>query len=208
MKGSLIVVAVFAAGLALGYSGVFGDGGDFSQYSMWVLYLLLAIIGFEFGHKSLIPTVKSLTVRSFLLPLFTIGGTLLFSAVAWLLLRGYSLSDYLAMASGFGYYSLAPLLIMEHKGGAGAAEAAAEIATIALMANMVREILSLTCAPFFKRVFGWYAPIAASGVASIDVVLPVIIRTCGQEAVAVAIVQGVVLEMCVPILVILFCSLG
>lgn len=48
-------------------------------------------------------------------------------------------------------------------------------------------------------------PICSAGVASIDVVLPVIVRTCGSRAVLYAIVQGVVLEIAVPSLVFLFC---
>ncbi|MDE6578681.1 MAG: lysine exporter LysO family protein [Muribaculaceae bacterium] len=206
MKGSLLIVLVFSLGIALGYSGVIPSELNLSSLSMPVLYILIAIIGFEFGHKNLVPTLSRLTKKAILVPFLTVGGTLAFTFIAWAILQNYSLSEYLAMGSGLGYYSLAPLLIIDFKKEVIGMELATRLATITLMANMVREILSLTCAPVFKRVFGWYAPICASGVASIDVVLPVIVRTCGQEALPYAIVQGVMLEIGVPSLVFLFCS--
>ena len=207
MKGSLLIVLVFALGILTGYSGIMGTLTAVSDYSMPVLYLLIAIIGFEFGNKNLIPTLKKITKTALILPFLTIGGTLLAAVVTFFLLGNHPLKDYLAMSSGLGYYSLAPLLIMDFKKASAGIDAATELATITLMANMVREITSLTCAPLFKRLFGFYSPIAAAGVASIDVVLPVIVRTCGNSAIPLAIVQGVVLEIGVPTLVFIFCSL-
>lgn len=207
MKGSLLIVLIFCVGIAIGYSGVLPEATDLSDWSMGVLYILIAIIGFEFGHKNLIPTLSKITKKSLLIPFLTIGGTLLGATLAFILLRDYPLHDYLAMGSGLGYYSLAPLLIIDFKKGAAGLDFATELATITLMANMVREMLALTCAPVFKKLFGFYSPICASGVASIDVVLPVIIRTCGNDAIPLAIVQGVVLEIAVPSLVFIFCSI-
>lgn len=206
MKGSIIVVLFFAVGILIGRSGIIPWEIDFMGFAQWALYILIAIIGFEFGHKNLVKTMKGFRMEYFLMPVFTIIGTLSFSAIAWLILKGYPVTDYLAIGSGFGYYSLAPMLIMDAKTSSVGINAAAEIGTIALMSNMVREILALTCAAVFRRFFGWYAPIAAAGVASIDVVLPTIIRNCGHDALPVAIMQGVILELGVPLLVTLFMS--
>lgn len=207
MKGSLIVIAFFIAGIVTGYYDIMPWLTGLSGYSIYVLYLLIAIIGFEFGYKNLIPTIKKLDLMSFLLPLFTMGGTLLFTTAAWLLLHSYPLHDYLAIGGAAGYYSLSSVLIMEYKKASAGLGIAAELGTIALLSNMIREIISLTCAPFIRKYFGWYAPIASAGVASIDVVLPVIVRNCGQHAVPVAIIQGVILEILVPVTIILFCSI-
>ncbi|MDE6008335.1 MAG: lysine exporter LysO family protein [Muribaculaceae bacterium] len=205
MKGSLLIILVFAIGLLTGYSGILSDPTLLTDFSMPVLYVLIAIIGFEFGHKNLVPTLKKITRTALVLPFLTIGGSLLAAIIAFLLLGGHSIKDYLAMSSGLGYYSLAPLLIIDFKKTSVGIDAATELATITLMANMVREITSLTCAPLFRRFFGFYSPIAAAGVASIDVVLPVIVRTCGNSAIPLAIVQGVILEIGVPALVFIFC---
>lgn len=207
MKGSILIVLVFSLGIALGCSGLIAQISNLSDYSMGVLYLLIALIGFEFGHKNLKDTLAKITKKSLLLPFLTIGGTLAAAVVAYMCLGSFALHDYLAMSSGLGYYSLAPLLIVDFKKAVIGLDAATELATMTLMANMVREILSLTCAPLFKRFFGFYSPICAAGVASIDVVLPVILRSCGEKAIPFAIVQGVVLEIAVPTLVFIFCSL-
>lgn len=207
MKGSLIVITFFIAGIVAGYFDIIPRLTEMAGYSIYVLYLLIAIIGFEFGYKNLIPTIKKLDLTSFLLPLFTMGGTLIFTALAWLLLHSYPLHDYLAIGSAAGYYSLSSVLIMEYKKASAGLGIAAELGTIALLSNMTREIISLTCAPVFRKYFGWYAPIASAGVASIDVVLPVIVRNCGPGAVPVAIVQGVILEILVPVTIMLFCYL-
>lgn len=206
MKGSIIVIIFFIAGIAAGYYDIVPQEIDLTGWSMYVLYLLIAIIGFEFGYKNLIPTIKGMNAVSFMLPLFTMGGTLLFTILTWLLLQSLPLKDYLAIGSAAGYYSLSSVLIMEYKKASAGIGVAAELGTIALLSNMIREILSLTCAPLFRRYFGLYAPIASAGVASIDVVLPVIARYCGQEAIPIAIMQGVMLEILVPVMIILFCS--
>ncbi len=207
MKGSLIVISFFIAGIAAGYYGIIPDAEELSGCSIYVLYLLIAIIGFEFGYKNLAATIRGLNSVSLMLPFFTVGGTLLFTIPAWMILRSFPLQDYLAVSSATGYYSLSSVLIMEYKKASAGLGTAAELATIALLSNMIREIISLTCAPFFRRYFGWYAPIASAGVASIDVVLPVIARTCGEKAVPIAIMQGVVLEILVPIMIMSFCSI-
>lgn len=207
MKGSLIVISFFIAGIAAGYYGIIPDAEKLSGCSIYVLYLLIAIIGFEFGYKNLAATIRGLNSVSLMLPFFTVGGTLLFTIPAWMILRSFPLQDYLAVSSATGYYSLSSVLIMEYKKASAGLGTAAELATIALLSNMIREIISLTCAPFFRRYFGWYAPIASAGVASIDVVLPVIARTCGKKAVPIAIMQGVVLEILVPIMIMSFCSI-
>ena len=207
MKGSIIVIIFFLAGIAAGYYDVIPSAVDLSGCSIYVLYLLIFIIGFEFGYKNLIPTLKRLDAVSLMLPLFTMGGTLIFTVIAWLLLRSLPLNDYLAIGSAAGYYSLSSVLIMEYKKASAGLGVAAELGTIALLSNMIREIISLTCAPLFRRYFGLYAPIASAGVASIDVVLPVITRYCGQEAIPIAIMQGVILEILVPVTIMLFCSI-
>lgn len=55
----------------------------------------------------------------------------------------HSLSDFLAVGSGFGYYSLSSIFITEYRG--------AELGTIALLANIVRELIVLLCAPLLVK---------------------------------------------------------
>ena len=82
--------------------------------------------------------------------------------------------------------------------------AAVELATIALLANIVREMLSLFGTPLFAR-WGGMAPISAAGINSMDVCLPLIARHAGTDYVPQAILHGIALEVSVPLLIGLFC---
>lgn len=143
----------------------------------------------------------------FVLPLSTIAGTLLFSLAASLLITRWGAADCLAVGSGFAYYSLSSVLITELKGASAGVQIATELGTLALLANIVREIISLLGAPVFAKVFGKFAPISAAGINSMDVMLPSISRYSGKEMVPAAILHGIILEMSVPLLVSLFCGM-
>lgn len=110
-----------------------------------------------------------------------------------------SLTDCLAVGSGFGYYSLSSIFITEYRGG--------ELGTVALLANIIREILTLLAAPLLVRWFGRLAPISAGGATTMDTTLPVIMQASGQEFVVVSIFHGFLVDFSVPFLVTLFCSL-
>ena len=120
--------------------------------------------------------------------------------VGSLLLSHRSLTDCLAISSGFGYYSLSSIFITEYRG--------AELGTIALLSNIIRELLTLLCAPLLVRWFGNLAPISAGGATTMDTTLPIIVRTSGQEFAIVSIFHGFIVDFSVPFLVTLFCSLS
>ena len=87
------------------------------------------------------------------------------------------------------------------------AQVAAELATIALMANIFREIFTLLLSPLMARLFSPLAPICAGGATTMDTTLPVITRFSGREWVFVSIAHGMVVDFSVPFLVPFFCSL-
>jgi uncharacterized membrane protein YbjE (DUF340 family) len=134
-----------------------------------------------------------------LLPIITIVGTLIGSALVSLLLKQRSLTECLAVGSGFGYYSLSSIFITEYKG--------AELGTIALLSNIARELITLLAAPFIVRYFGKLALVSSGGATTMDTTLPVILRYSGQNMLIVSIYHGFLVDFSVPWLVILFCSL-
>ena len=140
-------------------------------------------------------------------PLATIDGTLLFSLAASRLSSRWGAAACLAGGSGLASYSLSSVLITELKGASAGVQIATELGTLALLANIVREIISLLGAPVFAKVFGKFAPISAAGINSMDVMLPSISRYSGKEMVPAAILHGIILEMSVPLLVSLFCGM-
>ena len=86
MKGSLIVIVFFCVGCIMGAFNKFEF--DTHTVSMYILYALMLQVGISIGsNKNLKAIVSHLHPKMMLIPLGTIIGTLLFSALASLLLR-------------------------------------------------------------------------------------------------------------------------
>lgn len=209
MKGSLIVVAFFVAGCLLGWylnnHGITIDG-DASRY---VLYLLMFQVGLSIGSdKNILQILKSVRPKLLLVPLATIIGTLSFSALAAFFISKWSLFDCLAIGSGFAYYSLSSILITELKTASLGVQLATELGTIALITNIIREIMALLGAPLYVKFFGRFAPICAGGATTMDTTLPIITKYSGKDMVFIAILHGILVDLSVPFLVSFFCSLG
>ena len=157
MKGSLIIIGFFVLGTLCGVSHLIPiDIVMDSRISFYALCALMFSVGLSVGNDpQTLKNFRSLNPRLVFLPIMTILGTLAGSAAVSLILTHRSLTDCLAVGSGFGYYSLSSIFITEYKG--------AELGTIALLANISREILTLLAAPLLVRWFGNLAPISAGG---------------------------------------------
>ena len=82
-----------------------------------------------------------------------------------------------------------------------------ELGTLALMYNVLREVTTLLFAPLLLRLFGPLAPVSIGGATTADTTLPIISRVCGAQFVPVAIFHGLVVDLSVPLLVTLLCSM-
>lgn len=206
--GGFIVVAFFALGCVCGWLGFLPDALTDGDFSMYVLYLLMIQVGISIGSdKRLKEILAGIRPKLLLLPLGTIVGTLLFVSAVSLALRGIRMADCMAVGAGFGYYSLSSVLITQIKEPSIGVVAAAQMGTIALMANIMREVMTLLFAPVICRVFGRLAPISAGGATSMDSTLPVIVSACGKEMAFISIFHGVLVDFSVPFLVSFFASL-
>ena len=200
LKGSLVIVGFFVLGLLIALSGWIRVSEQVSDFSFYALAALMACVGASIGSDpETLKNFRALNPRLVLLPLCTILGTLVATALVSLLLSHRSLTDCLAVGSGFAYYSLSSIFITEYRG--------AELGTIALLSNICRELLTLLAAPLLVRWFGRLAPIAAGGATTMDTTLPVIARTSGNDLVVVSLFHGFVVDFSVPFLVTLWCSL-
>ena len=198
MKGSIIIVGFFAVGICVGLGVPQLDVPPSLSY--YALCALMFCVGVGIGCDSkVLRSFRSVNPRLMFLPLMTIVGTLAGTAAASALLSHRSLTDCLAIGSGFGYYSLSSIFITEYRG--------AELGTVALLANIMREIITLLCAPLLARLFGKLAPISMGGATSMDTTLPIITRSSGQDYAVVSIFHGFCVDFSVPFLVTFFCSL-
>ena len=197
MKGSLIVVGFFVIGLLGGIEKMEPSWLLDGDVSFVALCGLLLFVGLGIGlNPEMKKEVRSLSPRMALLPVVTIIGSWLGALLICTVLHR-TLSDCMAINSGFAYYSLSSIFITEYRG--------AELGTIALLANIIREMLTLLGAPLMARWFGPLAPISAGGATTMDTTLPILSQTVGQRYIALSIYHGFVVDFTVPFLVSWWC---
>lgn len=200
MKGSLIVVGFFVLGVCLGRLDLAPALLMDSRVTFSALCCLLFCVGMSIGsNDNIVSEFRSLNPRLALLPVATILGSFAGSLVAWLFLQYRGVTDCMAVGSGFAYYSISSIFITQYRG--------AELGTVALLANIYREILTLLIAPLLAKVFGPLAPISSGGATTMDTTLPIISQTCGQQYVVVSLFHGFVVDFSVPFLVTMWCML-
>lgn len=194
MKGSCIILAFFLAGVLLGRCDVVPDAIARGDLASWALYLLLFVVGMGIGFDTQSWRIlRELHIKVALVPLAVMAGTFGGATLAWLLLGDMPLRDVLGVGAGFGYYSLSSLMISRLGDAA--------LGSVALLANITRELTTLLATPLLVRVFGGLAPVAAGGATSMDTCLPVIARYAGERCGIVAVFSGMVLTVAVPVLV-------
>ena len=197
MKGSLIVVGFIIIGLLGGIEKMVPSWLLDGDVSFVALCGLLLFVGLGIGlNPEMKKEVRSLSPRMALLPVVTIIGSWLGALLIWTVLHR-TLSDCMAINSGFAYYSLSSIFITEYRG--------AELGTIALLANIIREMLTLLGAPLMARCFGPLAPISVGGATTMDTTLPILSQTLGQRYIALSIYHGFVVDFTVPFLVSWWC---
>lgn len=201
MRGSIIIFFFFITGVLTARMGWLPATLVENDFSIYVLYGLMFLVGMSIGSDTkVLRGMKRQKATVVLVPLATLLGTLAGCAAASLLLPGIRVWDSLAVGSGFAYYSLSSVFITELRG--------AELGTVALIANVTRELFTLMCAPLLVRWFGKLAPICSGGATTMDTTLPVIVRFSGKEFVVVSIFHGFVMDFSVPFLVTFFCRMA
>ncbi|MEZ8080218.1 lysine exporter LysO family protein [Enterovibrio norvegicus] len=162
-----------------------------------ILLILLFLIGIQLRNsgmtlKQIILNKKGLSVAAVII-VTSLGGGLI---AAWLLSLPYNYG--LAMASGFGWYSLAGILMGDALGPVyGGASFLLELA---------RELVAIVLIPLLISRYPLTA-IGYGGATSMDFTLPIIQTTGGVKCVPIAIVSGFILSLLVPILMMFFVAL-
>lgn len=203
---SLIILGMFALGVGLGVWTPAARWVAAWPLAFWALYLLMLAVGITIGSDTAtLRNVVRQPKRSLLVPVATIIGSLVGVSVVWALLqllgaREMPWSDALAVGAGQAYYSLSGVLLAELRGP--------EIGTIGLIANIIREMLTVVGAAWIVKRFSPLGLICSGGATTMDVTLPSIMRCCGPQYLALAVLQGVVADLSVPLLVPFFAGLA
>lgn len=194
MLGTIIILVCFLLGIFTSLTFNLPSFLKNKELTTYVLYFMIFFVGIGIGSdKESFKTLKRLNFKIILVPLIVIIGTLAGAAFASVFLPDISLKDSLAVGAGFGYYSLSAIFITKISGET--------LGVIALVSNVLREIITLVATPLILRYFGKLAPIACGGATSMDTSLPIISKYVGKDYAIIAVFSGTVLTFLVPFLV-------
>ncbi|HAS6028056.1 hypothetical protein DC365_20905 [Vibrio vulnificus] len=166
--------------------------------SEWILFVLLFFIGIQLRNSGLTLRQILLNKQGMVIALVIIITSMVGGLIAGKIL---DIPTYqaLAMASGFGWYSLAGILMGDAFGPI--------FGGASFMIELLRELLALVVIPLLIRSRPCTA-IGYAGATAMDFTLPVIQTTGGVRCVPIAIVSGFILSLLVPVLMLFFVSLA
>lgn len=162
-----------------------------------ILFILLFFIGIQLRNSGMTLRQILLNKKGMILATVILTTSLLGGVIAALILD-IPIKNGLAMASGFGWYSLAGILMGD---GLGPIYGGA-----AFLNELMRELVALTLIPMIINQRPAMA-IGYAGATAMDFTLPVIQNCGGIRCVPIAIVSGFILSMLVPVLMLFFISL-
>lgn len=196
----LIVIAV-AVGMLIGYfvirSAFEGNMESFENMAglgiKIGLCLLLVFVGIDLGlDGTVVENFKRVGIRILAFPAVVVIGTLVGAGISGMLM-GLSIKESLAVGAGFGWYTLAPGIIME----AGYITASA----VSFLHNVMRELLSILFIPLVAQKIGYIETTGMPGAAAMDVCLPIVEKSTRSDIAVYSFVSGVILSILVPVLV-------
>ena len=163
----------------------------------YALMLLVLLVGVQLGSSGI--TLRKVLinrrgVETFVL--ITVSG-LIGGALFALLMPGVKLTQGLALASGFGWYSLSGIVMTGAYGPIWG--------SVALVNDLAREFFALMFIPLLMRRHP-SAAVGVGGATSLDFTLPVIQNSGGLAVVPLAISYGFVINVAAPFLMVFFSS--
>lgn len=190
---SLKLCFVVVAGFVLGLSGL-----SFLQHataaSEYTLIFLLFLVGIQLRNSGMTLRQIILNRRGMLIALVVVASSMVAGVINAFLL-GLPIKTGLAMASGFGWYSLSGILLTDAYGPV--------IGSATFFNDLARELVAIMLIPGLVRRSRSTA-LGLCGATSMDFTLPVLQRSGGVEMVPPAIVHGFVLSLLVPIMMAFF----
>ncbi len=201
MKNSFIILGFFTIGLLFGLFDLIPAIFIENDFSMYALYVLMFLVGISVGaDSSSWSVIKKTNIKIILVPISVIVGSLAGAAAVSFMLSDISLRESMAVGTGFGYYSLSSIFISKLCNET--------LGVIALLSNILRELITLIATPIFVKYFGKLAGIASGGATSMDTTLPIIVEYSGKEWAIISIFSGIVLTIIVPFLVTFIIEIG
>lgn len=195
----LILISV-AVGLLAGYFVIRERISDMDAFDsvtslmMTVgLCILLHVIGIDMGLSgTVVKQLKSIGPRILAFPVAVVLGTTLTAVLIGLVFGNLTVRESLAISYGFGWYTFAPITITN----AGHVMAGA----VSFMHNVFREMSGIVLIPVLAKYIGYIEVTALTGVAGMDICMPIVERATRQEIIVYSFAIGVVESFLVPFL--------
>ena len=200
LKTSLLILLCVVLGMLFGYFGVPKLVADLDAFQsitgdfmIIAICVLLGFVGFDMGlDGKIVENLKTAGLKVLVFPVAAIIGSVVFGAL-YGMLTSLTVGEGIAISAGFGWYTLAPSLIIE----AGHAVAGA----VSFVHNVLRETFGIIAIPFMASKFGYLEATAIPGVAAMDVCLPIVERSCGARIMVYSFAMGAIMNTVVPIIV-------
>lgn len=165
--------------------------------SWYLLLFFIFLIGVELAFTQF--DRSWLSWKVLMVPVAAFVGSCLASILNYLILSNqYNLNEILALAQGYGWYSMSGILFTELH--------SAQLGGIALLTDLFREIFAI----LLMYCLGWRFPrsaISSAGATSMDVTLAMVKQSCGTHYVPHAMMSGIILSLLAPLLISLFLNL-
>lgn len=165
--------------------------------SWYLLLIFIFLIGVELAFTQF--DRSWLSWKVLLVPAAAFVGSCLAAVVNYLILSNhFNLNEIMALAQGYGWYSMSGILFTELH--------SAQLGGIALLTDLFREIFAI----LLMYCLGWRFPrsaISSAGATSMDVTLAMVKQSCGTHYVPHAMMSGLILSLLAPLLISLFLNL-
>ena len=165
--------------------------------SWYLLLIFIFLIGIELAFTQF--DRSWLSWKVLLVPAAAFIGSCLAAIVNYLILSNhFNLNEIMALAQGYGWYSMSGILFTELH--------SARLGGIALLTDLFREIFAI----LLMYCLGWRFPrsaISSAGATSMDVTLAMVKQSCGTHYVPHALMSGLILSLLAPLLISLFLNL-
>ncbi|KKW79690.1 membrane protein [Acinetobacter sp. AG1] len=165
--------------------------------SWYLLLIFIFLIGVELAFTQF--DRSWLSWKVLLVPAAAFVGSCLAAIVNYLILSNhFNLNEIMALAQGYGWYSMSGILFTELH--------SARLGGIALLTDLFREIFAI----LLMYCLGWRFPrsaISSAGATSMDVTLAMVKQSCGTHYVPHAMMSGLILSLLAPLLISLFLNL-
>jgi uncharacterized membrane protein YbjE (DUF340 family) len=147
-------------------------------------------VGFSLGEINLKELVTR-NLKHIIFPFISVAGSIL-GALIDTAIAQQNLQYSILSSTAMGFYSLCALMVTNQLNTLAG--------TLVFTTNMLRELFTILLAPFIIKYFGENALIAVGGSTTMDTSLATIKETLGNEYIPIALINGAVLTILVPLL--------